>query len=137
MKLAYTNPMQMALRGECWMFGLPSSMELIVEWGGRTRVFQVIEFALDEIVVVDFDVEDLDLRHHEATLDFCDGEVLDEIPCKVVLRGFEADGLARLRVVASGWELMELARLTEQLRQQAIGERALEQARVAAACGWI
>lgn len=136
MKLISTQPTQKDLQGESWMFGLPSPLELVVEWGGRTRIFQVLEFALDEIVVVDFDA-DLDLRHHEASLDFCDGELLDEVHCKVAFRGFEADGVARLRLVALGWEQMELMRLAEQLHQRMIDERMLEQARVAAACGWI
>ncbi|MFV8749116.1 hypothetical protein ACNOYE_01050 [Nannocystaceae bacterium ST9] len=135
-RLTHTTK-QTDLRGESWMFGLPSQMQLVVEWGGRTRVFEVIEFALDEIVVVDFEVEGLDLCHHDATLDFCDGELLDEVHCRVAFRGFEAEGVARLRVVALGWELMELARLGEQLRQRTVGERMIDQARVAAACGWI
>lgn len=137
MQLITTDSKRTELQGESWMFGLPSQMELVVDWGGRRRVFEVIEFALDEIVVVDFDVEGLDLSHHEATIDFCDGEILDEVHCKVALRGFETDGVARLRVVAVGWELMELARLAEELRQRLVGARMLEQARVAAACGWI
>jgi hypothetical protein len=135
MKLISTHATQTE-QAESLMFGLPSPMELVVEWGGRTRTFEVIEFALGEIVVVDFDAE-LDLRHHEACLDFCDGEVLDEVHCRVVFRGFEGDGVARLRIVALGWERMELMQLADQMRQRMIDERKLEHARVAAACGWI
>ncbi len=133
MQLVRTTSTPTEPQGNPCMFGLPSPMELVVVWGGRRRVFQVLEFAVDEIVVVDFDVEGLDLRHHEATLDFCDGEILDEVHCKVALRRFEDTGVARLRVVASGWELMELARLAEQIADA----HRLEQVRVAAACGWI
>lgn len=134
--LTPTNP-QTELQVESWMIGLPSSMQLVVEWGGVNRVFEVIEFALDEIVVAGFEVESLDLRVHEATLDHCDGEILDEVPIKVALRRFETKGVARLRVLAQGWELLELARMAEALQQRMIDERKLERARVAAACGWI
>lgn len=123
--------------GPTWMFGLPSPMQLVVEWGGVHRVFDVIEFALDEIVVVDFAVDELDLRHHDACLELCDDELLDEVPIQIALRRFEAEGVARLRVIAQGWEQMELVRMAESLRQRMVDERRLEHARVAAACGWI
>ena len=132
----HTPATQTDLQGERWMFDLPAPMELVVEWDGRTLVFPVLEFGVDEIVVVDFDAQ-LDLAHHDATLDFCDEVLLDEVHCKVAFRGLEADGVARLRLVAFGWERMELMRLAELLHQQMIDRRKLEQARVAAACGWI
>lgn len=123
--------------GPTWMFGLPSPMQLVVEWGGVNRVFDVIEFALDEIVVVDFEVEGLDLAHHGAVLELCDDELLDEVPVQIALRRFETEGVARLRVIAHGWARMELVRMAESLRRRMVDERRLEHARVAAACGWI
>jgi hypothetical protein len=123
--------------GSTWMFELPSPMQLVVAWGGVARVFDVIEFGLDEIVVVGFDVEGLDLAHHDAVLELSDDELLDEVGCHVALRRFEAEGVARLRVIAHGWARMELVRMAESMRQRMLDARGLEHARVAAACGWI
>jgi hypothetical protein len=119
------------------LFGLPSQMELAVSWNGRERSFEIAKFGVDEIVVVDFHVDDLDLCQHEATLDYCDGELLDEVPCRVVFRGFEGPGLARLRIIAAGHEHFDVARLAALVRARLAEDRALEQAMIAAACGWV
>lgn len=60
-------------------FGRDSQMELAVSWSGRQRSFEIAEFGRSEMVVVGFRVDDLDLCHHEASIDFCDGELLDEL----------------------------------------------------------
>lgn len=99
-------------------FGADSQMELAVSWSGRERSFDIMEFGVDEIIVAGFRVDDLDLCHHEASIDFCDGELLDEVTCRVVFRGFEGAGIARLRLVADGWERKDLARFAAMLRSR-------------------
>lgn len=89
-----------------------------VSWSGRQRSFEIAEFSAQEIVVFGFRVDDLDLCHHEASIDFCDGELLDEVRCRVVFRGFESAGVARLRIVADAHERMDLARFTAMLRSR-------------------
>jgi hypothetical protein len=118
-------------------FGVPSQMELAVSWSGRERSFTIAEFSKEEIVVVGFCVDDLDLCLHEASIDFCDGELLDEVNCRVVFRGFDAPGVARLRLIADGYEREELARFTTMLRKRLEQVHALREACVAAACGWL
>lgn len=115
-------------------FGVPSQMELAVSWSGRERSFSIAEFSSQEIVVVGFRVDDLDLCHHEASLDFCDGELLDEANCRVVFRGFDGAGVARLRIVADRHEQEDLARFARMLRERLDAGRALEQVCLAAAC---
>ena len=119
------------------LFGLPSQMELAVSWNGRERSFAIAEFSADEIVVVDFEVSDIDLCQHEASIDYCDDELIDEVTCRVVFRGFVGPGLARLRILAAGYERQDVARLSALLRARLEEDRALSQAKVAAACGWI
>ena len=117
-------------------FGGDSQMELAVSWSGRERSFDIIEFSTSEIVVSGFRVDDLDLCHHEATLDFCDGQVLDEATCRVVFRGFDSAGVARLRVVADSHEREELARFAALLRERTERSNPLEQFCLAAA-NWL
>lgn len=121
------------------LFGLPSEMELEVVWAGQRRTFTVVEFSAQELVVVDFelDITELDLRHHEATLHFCDGEVLDEVACKVSLRRLEAEGVARLRIVADELERLDASRLVALIRSRLVAHEQLQQTRVAIACGWL
>lgn len=118
-------------------FGADSQMDLAVSWSGRQRSFEIVEFSMEEIVVVGFRVDDLDLCHHEACLDFCDGELLDEVTCRVVFRGFEGPGVARLRLVTEGLERADLARFAAMLRSRIEHDQAIHEARVAAACGWL
>lgn len=118
-------------------FGSDSQMELAVSWSGRQRSFEIAEFSMEEIVVVGFRVDDIDLCHHEACLDYCDGELLDEVTCRVVFRGFEGPGVARLRLVAQGLEQKDLARFTATLRARIERSQALHRVCVAAACGWL
>ena len=118
-------------------FGADSQMDLVVSWSGRERAFEIVEFSTEEIVVSGFRVADLDLCHHEATIDFCDGELLDEVNCSVVFRGFDGPGVARLRIVAEVRDRLELARFAKSLRERLEAGRALEQACLAAACGWV
>jgi hypothetical protein len=106
-------------------FGTDSQMELAVSWSGRQRSFEIAEFSAQEIVVIGFRVDDLDLCHHEASIDFCDGELLDEVTCRVVFRGFESAGVARLRVVADAHERMDLIRFMAMLRSRIERGRAL------------
>ena len=100
------------------LFGLPSQMELAVSWNGRERSFAVVEFSVDELVVVDFRVSDIDLCAHEASIDYCDDELIDEVTCRVVFRGFVGVGLARLRIIAEGHERTDVARLSALLRER-------------------
>ena len=118
-------------------FGLPSQMELAVSWSGKQRSFAIAEFSMDEIVVVGFRVDDLDLCDHEASIDFCDGELLDEANCRVVFRGFDGAGIARLRLVANGHERLDLARFMRMLRHRLQVKQALADATLAVACGWV
>jgi len=118
-------------------FGADSQMDLAVSWNGREPAFEIVEFSTEEIVVSGFRVADLDLCQHEASIDFCDGELLDEVHCRVVFRGFDGPGVARLRIVADVRERIELMRFSASLRQRLEAGRALEQACLAAACGWI
>ena len=118
-------------------FGETSQMELAVSWSGRERSFDIVEFSMDELVVAGFRVDDLDLCHHEACIDFCDGELLDEVTCRVVFRGFDGAGIARLRVVTGGFERRDLARLSTVLRARLDEVRALEQACWALPAGWV
>ena len=118
-------------------FGADSQMDLAVSWNGRERAFAIVEFSMDEIVVSGFRIEDLDLCQHEATIDFCDGELLDEVNCRVVFRGFDGAGVARMRIVADVGERFELTRFVKSLRSRLEAGRALERACLAAACGWI
>lgn len=124
-------------RTDALFFGGDSQMELAVRWNGRQRAFSIIEFSMDEIVVDGFRIQDLDLCQHEATLDFCDGELMDEVHCQVVFRGFDADGVARLRLVTELRERVELSRFAANLRERLEAGRALQRACLAAACGWI
>ena len=118
-------------------FGDDSQMELAVSWGGRERSFDIIEFSTQEIVVSGFRVDDLDLCHHEATIDFCDGQILDEVSCRVVFRGFDGAGVARLRVVtSSAHEREDIARFTDELRERTQRTNPLEQFCLAAA-NWL
>ena len=118
-------------------FGTDSQMELAVSWGGRQRSFEIAEFSAQEIVVIGFRVDDLDLCHHEASIDFCDGELLDEVTCRVVFRGFESAGIARLRIVADAHERMDLARFMAMLRSRIERGHALYEVGVASDCGWL
>lgn len=115
-------------------FGLPSQMELAVSWSGKQRSFAIAEFSLDEIIVVGFRVDDLDLCHHEASIDFCDGGLLDEANCRVVFRGFEGAGVARLRLVADGYERQDLVRFMTMLRNRLQARQALVDATLAIVC---
>lgn len=115
-------------------FGSDSQMDLAVSWGGRQRSFEIVEFSMEEIIVVGFRVDDLDLCHHEASLDFCDGELLDELTCRVVFRGFDGAGVARLRLVTDGHERVDLARFAATLRSRIEHSQALHRVHVAAAC---
>lgn len=98
--------------------GSRAELDLAVSWSGRQRSFEIAEFSAQEIVVIGFRVDDLDLCHHEASIDFCDGELLDEVTCRVVFRGFESAGVARLRIVADAYERMDLARFLAMLRSR-------------------
>ena len=118
-------------------FGTDSQMELAVSWSGRQRSFEIAEFSAQEIVVIGFRVDDLDLCHHEASIDFCDGELLDEVTCRVVFRGFESAGVARLRIVADARERMDLTRFTAMLRARIERGHALYALGVAGDCGWL
>ena len=124
-------------RSDALFFGADSQMELAVSWNGRQRTFEIVEFSMDEIVVAGFRIEDLDLCQHEATLDFCDGELLDEVGCHVVFRGFDGAGVARMRIITDIGERAEVARFAAMLRERLEAGRALQQACLAAACGWI
>jgi hypothetical protein len=115
-KRTYTDDLQGS--DDRLFFGTDSQMELAVSWSGRQRSFEIAEFSAYEIVVIGFRVDDLDLCHHEASIDFCDGELLDEVTCRVVFRGFESAGVARLRIVADAHERMDLARFTTMLRSR-------------------
>lgn len=115
-KRTYTDDLQGS--DDRLFFGTDSQMELAVSWSGRQRSFEIAEFSAQEIVVIGFRVDDLDLCHHEASIDFCDGELLDEVTCRVVFRGFESAGVARLRLVADAYERMDLARFTAMLRSR-------------------
>lgn len=119
------------------LLGLPSQMELAGSWNGRERSFAIVEFSVDEIVIVDFFVSEADLCQHEVSIDYCDGELLDEVNCRVVFRGFEGPGIARLRIIAEGRDRIDVARLAARLRARLEEDRALEHARIAAACGWV
>jgi hypothetical protein len=118
-------------------FGLPSQMELAVSWSGKQRSFAIAEFSMEEIVVIGFRVDDLDLCHHEASIDFCDGELLDEVNCRVVFRGFDGAGVARLRLVASGHERQDVARFAKMLRNRTQENQALTDATLAIVCDWL
>jgi hypothetical protein len=113
----YTDSLPGSSDDSC-LFGLPSQMELAVSWNGRDRSFAIAEFSVDELVVVDFRVSDIDLCQHEASIDYCDEELIDEVTCRVVFRGFVGPGLARLRILAEGHERMDVARLAAQLRSR-------------------
>ena len=117
--------------------GSDSQMELAVSWSGRQRSFEIAEFSAQEIVVSGFRVDDLDLCHHEASIDFCDGELLDEVTCRVVFRGFESAGVARLRIVADAHERMDLARFMAMLRSRIERGHALYEVGVATDCCWL
>lgn len=111
----YTDSLPGSSDDSC-LFGLPSQMELAVSWNGRERSFAIAEFSVDEIIVVDFRVRDIDLCQHEASIDYCDEEVIDEVTCRVVFRGFVGPGLARLRIIAENHERLDVARLSALLR---------------------
>ncbi|HVH98980.1 MAG TPA: hypothetical protein VM869_09725 [Enhygromyxa sp.] len=113
----YTDSLPGSSDDSC-LFGLPSQMELAVSWNGRERSFAVVEFSVDELVVVDFRVSDIDLCAHEASIDYCDDELIDEVTCRVVFRGFVGVGLARLRIIAEGHERTDVARLSALLRER-------------------
>lgn len=115
-KRTYTDDLQGS--DDRLFFGTDSQMELAVSWSGRQRSFEIAEFSAQEIVVMGFRVDDLDLCHHEASIDFCDGELLDEVTCRVVFRGFESAGVARLRIIADAHERMDLARFMAMLRSR-------------------
>jgi hypothetical protein len=115
-KRTYTDDLQGS--DDRLIFGTDSQMELAVSWSGRQRSFEIAEFSAQEIVVMGFRVDDLDLCHHEASIDFCDGELLDEVTCRVVFRGFESAGVARLRIVADAYERMDIARFMAMLRSR-------------------
>ncbi len=132
----YTDSLPGSSDDAC-LLGLPSQMELAVSWNGRERSFEVAEFSTDELVVVDFRVADIDLCSHEASIDYCDGELIDEVGCRVVFRGFVGPGMARLRILAEDHERQDVARLAKLLRARLERSRALQQAMVAAACGWV
>lgn len=114
---------------------LTSQMELAVS--GRERRFAVAQFSANELLVVDFEVGDIDLCQHEASIDYCDGELIDEVICRVVFRGFVGSGLARLRIITAGYERQDVARLAALLRARLEEDQALQQARLAAACDWV
>lgn len=124
-------------RDERVFFGSDSQMELAVSWSGRERAFDIVEFCREEIVVSGFRVDDLDLCLHEACLDFCDGELMDEVTCHVAFQGFEGPGIARLRIVTRGRERLDIARFTTMLRSRLERQRARHDARLAVACGWL
>jgi hypothetical protein len=113
----YTDSLPGSSDDSC-LFGLPSQMELAVSWNGRDRSFAIAEFSVDELVVVDFRVSDIDLCQHEASIDYCDEEIIDEVTCRVVFRGFVGPGLARLRILAEGHERTDVARLSALLRSR-------------------
>ena len=123
----YTDSLPGSSDDSC-LFGLPSQMELAVSWNGRERTFAIAEFSVDEIVVVDFRVGDIDLCAHEASIDYCDDELIDEVNCRVVFRGFVGVGLARLRIVAEGHERTDVARLSALLRARLEADRGFERA---------
>lgn len=110
------------------LFGLPSPMELTVRWNGRVRSFAVAEFSLDELIVVDFCVSDIDLCAHETSIDYCDHELIDEVSCRVIFRGFVGEGLARLQVITQGYERIAVTRLFTRLRDRVGARRELERA---------
>lgn len=120
----YTDSLPGSSDDSC-LFGLPSQMELAVSWNGRERSFAIAEFSVDELVVVDFRVRDIDLCQHEASIDYCDEELLDEVSCRVVFRGFVGPGLARLRIVADGHERFDIARLSALIRARVRADREL------------
>ena len=122
-KRTYTDDLQGS--DDRLFFGTDSQMELAVSWSGRQRSFEIAEFSAQEIVVIGFRVDDIDLCHHEASIDFCDGELLDEVTCRVVFRGFESAGVARLRIAADAHERMDLARFVKMLRSRIERGRAL------------
>ena len=106
------------------VFARDGQTDLVVAWNGRQRCFEIVEFSREEIIVIVFRVDDLDLCHHEASLDYCDGELLDEVTCRVVFRGFVGPGVARLRLVTEGHERMDMARFAEMLRARMDAEAA-------------
>lgn len=119
-------------------FGLPSPMELTVFWGEEERCFPILEFGASEVVVADCEIDECDLRHREASLQFCDGELMDEVPCRVIFRGFlGADGLARFRLVTDAGERIDVVRMAREMRARSEFRRELHEARLAVACGWI
>jgi hypothetical protein len=124
---SYTDSLPGSSDDSC-LFGLPSQMELAVSWNGRERSFAIAEFSVDEIVVVDFRVSDIDLCLHEASIDYCDDELIDEVTCRVVFRGFVGAGLARLRIIAEGHERTDVARLSALIRARLGQDRGLARA---------
>jgi hypothetical protein len=117
--------------------GNRADLQLAVSWSGRQRSFEIAEFSAQEIVVIGFRVDDLDLCHHEASIDFCDGELLDEVTCRVVFRGFESAGIARLRIIADAHERMDFARFMAMLRSRIERGHGLYDAGVASDCCWL
>ena len=124
-------------RDDICLLGLPSPMELAIIWGGKERSFEIVEFSANEVVVAGISRADLDLRMREASIQYCDDELMDEVVCSVRLRSFEGRGMARFRIHTSTGEDLEVARIAEVLRSRIELRRDLEQARLAVACGWL
>ncbi|NVB38013.1 hypothetical protein G6O69_09230 [Pseudenhygromyxa sp. WMMC2535] len=119
------------------------SLELVVHGGGKERCFPITELHFDEVEVAGSDL-DLGPRRKEAAIHYCDGNLMDEISCRIVLRatGVGAErgagaGAARVRVFNHQGEHMDVVRLVNSLERRAQLRRDIERARLTVACGWL